>query len=68
MRKRSLLVIATVAWVAPLSAQRHAPTWLHPNKADCPAARAKAEAAARQAELPGEGSIFGIGRSAVLMP
>lgn len=86
MRIRGLLIIAMFAWVGPVAA--HGPSVGH--KDDCPAARAKAQAAtARQnaatpsrkvgawtapravappADVPGEGSIFGMGRSSVLMP
>jgi hypothetical protein len=53
MRKRSLLLVATLAWVAPLSAAQgpvSTPQARSHAKGDCPAARARAraEAAARQ--------------------
>ena len=83
MRKRTLLILATFAWVGPVSAHGAGGAWqptAH-SKADCPAARARAEAAARHqdastsaraiaapVDLPGEGSVFGMGRSSVLMP
>jgi len=85
MRIRGLLIIVMFAWVGPVAA--HGPSG---HKGDCPAARAKAQAAAARqnastpthktgawtapraiapaADVPGEGSIFGMGRSSVLMP
>jgi hypothetical protein len=88
MRRRSLLVVATLAWVAPLSA--HSPVATHHAKGECPKAKAKAAAAtttakadatrqpggsngsranAAPADVPGEGSVFAIGRgSSFLMP
>jgi hypothetical protein len=83
MRKRTLIVLVGFAWVGPVSAHGADAVWRQTahSKADCPAARAKAEAAARQhagstsaravappVDLPGEGSVFGMGRSSVLMP
>ena len=83
MRKRSLLVLVAFAWVGPVAAHGAASGW-HASRSDCPVARAKAEAAARQkakapgapgaravaapTDIPGEGSVFGMGRSSVLMP
>jgi hypothetical protein len=83
MRKRSLLAIATIAWVAPLSAQGPGSNWhpsVHAAKSDCPVARAKAQVASRKAgavvraraiapsvDTPGEGSIFAIGRSSSVL-
>jgi hypothetical protein len=80
MRKRSLLVLVAFAWVGPVAAHGAVSAW-HAPRSDCPAHRAKAEAAARQksgmpaakavaapVDLPGEGSVFGMGRSSVLMP
>jgi hypothetical protein len=84
MRKRTLLVIATLAWVAPLSAHGPAVAGQNPIMAihDCPVARAKAVAAARQSagsigaraiapriQGPRDGSIFALrGSSSVLVP
>jgi hypothetical protein len=83
MRKRTLLVIATLAWVAPLSA--HGPAVAGQNRSaaneGCPVARAKAAAARQTAgsigaraiapriQGPRDGSIFALrGSSSVLVP
>ena len=88
MVKNSLLVLAALAWAAPIAAS--VPSKSHvAAKAKCPKAQAKAtQAKATQAKpvkatgggmaparaivprhgLPGEGSIFSLGRGSLLAP
>lgn len=80
MRKRNLLVLVTLAWVAPLSAsaEQH-PAPISHDPSECPFARARAAAAAREARsaraiavregASAEGSLFDVRRhSAALSP
>jgi hypothetical protein len=62
---RNVLVLAALCWVAPLGArQAPAPAAQPGHSADCPDARAKAAAIS----VPGEGSLFYLGRSAAFAP
>jgi hypothetical protein len=76
---RNLLVLAALCWVAPLAAQQGPVAAKHQthsdSKAGCPfaAARAKAIAAQREAktviiQVPGDGSMSLLGRTAVFAP
>lgn len=79
---RKLLVVATLAWVAPLSAHQ-APTALKHQKSHCPFERKGAAAAPATAwapaksptpavvvveGTPGAAAALGLGRSPVFMP
>jgi hypothetical protein len=82
--KRTLLVLGTIAWVAPLSAHQNAIADKH--HSGCPYERARAEAAARAAQaalppspkapttitltdrVPAESSLFGWGGDSGLKP
>ena len=81
MPSRKLLVVLTVAWVAPLWAAQGPVKAGHfhisSTKAECPYARAEVAARARQSHArpavtvegsPPEGSFFYMGRSAALAP
>jgi hypothetical protein len=82
MHKRGLLILATLAWVAPLSAHGPAPAAQvrsQPAKSDCPrhakapvrpgSGSVGAHAVAPSTSMPSENSFFALGRSSsVLMP
>jgi ribosomal protein L4 len=89
MVKNSLLVLAALAWAAPIAASVPSKSHVSAAKAKCPKAQAKAtQAKATQAKsakatgggmataraiaprhgLPGEGSIFSLGRGSLLAP
>jgi hypothetical protein len=80
MPSRKLLVLLTLAWVAPLWAAQEPVRAGHfhkSTKAECPYARAEAAARVRQSHArpvvtfqgsPAEGSFFDMGRSAALAP
>ena len=77
MLKHSLLIVAALAWVAPLSAG--APSTTHVDaKGKCTKAQAKAalpkagvpkaQTIAPRLSMPQEGSIFALGRGSLLAP
>jgi Cu/Zn superoxide dismutase len=82
MLKRSLLIVAALAWVAPLSAGAPSTTHVHA-KGKCakPQAKAtwskpvaakpgvpKAQTVAPRVSMPEAGSIFSLGRASLLTP
>jgi hypothetical protein len=82
MLKHSLLIVAALAWVAPLSAGAPSTTPAHA-KGKCTKAQAKAawskpaaakpgipkaQTVAPRVSMPEEGSIFSLGRGSLLTP
>jgi hypothetical protein len=83
MVKNSLLVLAALAWAAPIAASVPSKSQVSAAKAKCPKAHAKAtqakpvkakggmapaRAIAPSHSVPGEGSIFSLGRGSLLAP